>query len=644
MSGGSQLVNLSKNWGMQVLLLACLTVLIIFANGYLYDSSGTIANTLTLHATKSNPLMLQQDPFVFFLMKVEGFIGVLNQLLLGLAGIFGHFRWIVFVTFILVYFCIFATLYRLTANLAGPRAGLIACALILIGKPILGIGGMPYFELSARLLVMPLQILACNWFFQSKYKRSAIVLGLSCNFHLMHTAFLIPMIVLAYLMSHGWGWRQIKRIALYSLLGLLFALPTILSFLIPLLQSEATSRHGWGFVGPDDAWLQIMLRRNEHASFPFSWSILRWSHFFSYLAILGCAAAIFRSWAPTAWKNASMLRRKAMGFLVGILLWCALGVVLTEFWPNVIAIQGSFFRSTLYLALMAIVVASALFDFVWQKNRAGWQFFVWVMLTLLLVMVRIKSAAMMQILWSVGGTLVVLDYIKMPLPHINRRICFWGALLVSLFFAAMCWKLNYSDAQTMADKLKFDFLQVGLILSTMVWSYLLVQRAKVKNPFFVAAVGLVVLFSTVEPAMFYEFPWHPAGPWIDVQLAAARLTPKEAVLITPPYQLGFRMYSQRTIVGEIQDGCILPLSREFTLLWQPRMTDLGVENRRDIPALVKYYRELSEKDVLRLAKKYNASFIVVESDKALNFKQLYKNDTYVLYALPTPKVKNGSNG
>ena len=54
-------------------------------------------------------------------------------------------------------------------------------------------------------------------------------------------------------------------------------------------------------------------------------------------------------------------------------------------------------------------------------------------------------------------------------------------------------------------------------------------------------------------------------------------TPKDAILVTPPQEAGFRVFSERTVVGEWKDGTQQYFDEQFASEWAARMEALGPE-------------------------------------------------------------------
>ena len=106
--------------------------------------------------------------------------------------------------------------------------------------------------------------------------------------------------------------------------------------------------------------------------------------------------------------------------------------------------------------------------------------------------------------------------------------------------------------------------------------------------------------STPRPTRTARARWE-AGGWREAQDWARRSTPKDAVFLTPPREAGFRVFSERTVVGEWKDGTQQYFDDGFVREWGDRMQAL----RGDA------YASLSDRELLDLAARYGASYIVL---------------------------------
>jgi hypothetical protein len=86
------------------------------------------------------------------------------------------------------------------------------------------------------------------------------------------------------------------------------------------------------------------------------------------------------------------------------------------------------------------------------------------------------------------------------------------------------------------------------------------------------------------------FAWHVAvrrqsntaayharqTPWIDVQKWTREHTPRDARIAVPPYEEGFRAFSERTVTGEWKDCAAVMWAPEYEVEWLAWLESLGV--------------------------------------------------------------------
>jgi hypothetical protein len=110
--------------------------------------------------------------------------------------------------------------------------------------------------------------------------------------------------------------------------------------------------------------------------------------------------------------------------------------------------------------------------------------------------------------------------------------------------------------------------------------------------------------------------------WVEVGEWCRDNTRVDAVFLIPPQTQGFRIFAERTIVGEYKDGPPGIFSSGYSREWRSRMADLGGYNHFDRAKFVE------------LGAKYRAHFVVTSSTQVLGLPVAYRNDGYVVYALP----------
>lgn len=154
---------------------------------------------------------------------------------------------------------------------------------------------------------------------------------------------------------------------------------------------------------------------------------------------------------------------------------------------------------------------------------------------------------------------------------------------------------------------------------------------KIVKPLFL----IIVIFTVVVTGIgFYRFTHEDAYflAWKEAQIWAKNNTRINTVFITPPYIDGFRVFSERGIVGDWKDGTGAFWSSPFTLNWWQRMNDFGInEKHYDEIYQIESYNNLTKTQFLQIAEKYNANYIVTEKDKKMDLPLLFQNSYFNIY-------------
>jgi hypothetical protein len=112
-----------------------------------------------------------------------------------------------------------------------------------------------------------------------------------------------------------------------------------------------------------------------------------------------------------------------------------------------------------------------------------------------------------------------------------------------------------------------------------------------------------------------------SGSWRATQDWVRTHTPRSAVLLTPPREAGFRVFSERTIVGEWKDGTQQYFDDDFVKEWGARMDALGDD-----------YSRLPDDRLIALAHRFGASFVVLPRQPARRGLALvYRNPSWAVY-------------
>jgi hypothetical protein len=115
------------------------------------------------------------------------------------------------------------------------------------------------------------------------------------------------------------------------------------------------------------------------------------------------------------------------------------------------------------------------------------------------------------------------------------------------------------------------------------------------------------------------------GSWREVQDWVRLNTPKDAIFVTPPQEAGFRVFSERTVVGEWKDGTQQYFDEKFATEWAARMDALGPAG----------YVQLSDDQLTQIARRFGASFVVVPARRRHpRLEEEYQNGHYAVYRVP----------
>lgn len=117
-----------------------------------------------------------------------------------------------------------------------------------------------------------------------------------------------------------------------------------------------------------------------------------------------------------------------------------------------------------------------------------------------------------------------------------------------------------------------------------------------------------------------QFP-KMKNDWINLQLWAKNYTSIDSTFLVPPRQTGFRIFSERPIVGDIKDGAVVIYDSNHAYYWSSLMKDLD------------YYNNFDELKFINLKEKYHYSYLVTFKIHELHFPVVYQNNSYTVYKI-----------
>ena len=305
-----------------------------------------------------------------------------------------------------------------------------------------------------------------------------------------------------------------------------------------------------------------------------------------------------------------------------IALLCLAGTVFADIFPVPFIIKLSLWRSTaIYVFLAIIFIAWACLQ-VARKSRIHALLAVTVLMLLTGYLPQLPQYYLALLLPTFVYTLLtgqnvasrkrgaVLAGASLSLLYIAIFSALPNALWLMLFMAPILLFAAISTSSSFSRSKMVLFWALGLLI-----------------------FDSIVLTTQGGPKIYYHGCIQgKLDPWADVQLAARDISHTDDLFIVPPMRNDFYHYSQRAVLGDWAEGStLLYLDNRFTKEWFERMNDLGWTKPYNAEA---GFNNLTTDDINRVARKYNAQFVVTEKPKEFDLPIAYANDRFVLYRIP----------
>lgn len=532
---------------------------------------------------------------------------------------------------------VFAAAYALARTMfASAWPGLVLMLMLLAGHHR-ALGGDELYStgFTHTFAVFPAALAAVALGYSGRYLAAFIVAGVLFNLHALTAGYAMVFVTACALADvQRWpGFAASLRALMRPLLAFfLCALPTLACMVFQ-------AQHF------DESWLNLMRIRSGDHSFPSSW------------------------WQP---GNADLPR---------LALLAGLGILAMSFGGP----RGR--QRKTWLILLA--AAGLFFVGYWFTEQSPWativraQLFRASRIVLVIVMARIAHGAVRAWMLARDGTLprwhawaeaisASFTVLVISVPALIGLLpaAFVIALIVAIVNARLSWvQATVSGAALLVCLLAWRELRFPLV--ALGWSEItrgVAALADMPTPFWVAMVGALALAAAsllpmrrwmLAPLSLLAVlvwcvllagvqPWLAAmgldgDPWVDVQRWAKANTPRDAVFLTPTQPGGFRIHSERAVVGEWRDGTQLYFSADFAPIWWERMIDLQPGLLTDDTGARLHSRGLSidsldDRGLVELAEKYGARYIVLPAGSERQLECVYANAGYAVYLSKTPQV------
>lgn len=592
--------------------LSLITIHAFLMNGHYY-----VHRYLTV-GTYIDPIVARADPSLF---KKSIFIQAVNRTGVRLSLLdkvfpliyqYLNFEAYAIVQEILTLFFILAGIFVLTQSITHSRgAGYLAMLLYTkelnnwtLGSP------SPYLNFfhHSLLYTYPLLIWSLVFFFQNRYILSFLLAGISWNFHLMCTLFLLFAYLIYWLFHH----QELtpKRAFSWTTALVIPALPTLIK--IPSYIGSTTSY--------DQIWLTVARWTAWFTCFPSTWTLFKILRSILYFILFGISLYFL----PDKKKRNSI---SIFIFSVGVL--CFLGTLFAEIYPLPSLIKLSLFRSTLIYLFLALPSISYLMITLFHRGMI-FRFLVTAICTILtgyvlcfklyyfpilvifLILFNYESSSPQRIFVS-HETLLQLLVASLFALFLYQALFDQGALRLIIFFSF-----------TLTFLLLWRFLELKQIMQP--------KRLSLFLTIFILFFDLGILYHKGGPEIYYRgrIQGKP-DPWADIQIFAKNHSYKDDLFIIPPYLNDFGIYSLRATLGDWAEGSNgIYLDQQFNHEWYNRMRDLGWQK---LFGAEEGYNQLTTEEIIRVAQKYGAKFVITEKPKIFSLKKIYENEKFILYEI-----------
>ena len=657
--------------------LIFLTIIGIGINGYFFGEFAqsqllVFQESLSDSTLYHNDLMLMLRPYFytyFFLMLS------LPSSIFGLQNVY-------FFLYVLSMYFFYAAIFFLSkAIFKDTNAAYLSVVLLLINKPSIAVETI-FPTLFPRTLVFPILLFAIYFFIIGRYKTSFILVGLSMNLHMTSALHVFLMLGFYLLVS-------LRRIGVvkcfgYAALTFAFGMPVLIwSSLYPSV----------GFFPPQIWWDIVHLKFLHHLA-TFSWSPFLWVRGGSFIlafllalkqkpekeihakimamvlaiVIMSVSGTFFYYLIPVPVLVTLTLWISWKFFTVFAMIYAANHIIqiYNKELGHKIAITG--FASSLFLsnfkAVLLFALALIALHFRDSSRKKKLLFYV--------PMIVFFILSCLSILGSITTNIPYVYAFKVGfLPLLIILVSIFLMLIYEFFKEHLKWQYQKTAAVAFVFAIlaltlggvlllrkQLEYRQ-GAIYENMMESYEYDAKRLppvstfseiAAKPYNFAQNQNVrpITFSLIKSMLKNPIDYFrhnvdipnslEVNEWRKVQIWINQNTGKNDIIVSPPNLKDFRSFSERAIVGEFEDISMVNYNIGIGLKIFGRVKDVCgskligecVENAC-IDLCRRNYEKLTEKDFMRIANKYNASYIIVQNPKYLNFSLAYENREFRAY-------------
>ena len=506
-----------------------------------------------------------------------------------MAALLPSTDWVPFAFFALYVISIaltYAAVYRMGVWASGGDRSTGVLAALLAMPVRTGLAGEALYRVafSHSHLASGLDLMAIALFLEGRRMAPLLILSLGVYNHALYSLYLLVPFTLMIL----WEARMETRRTTLSRLaaGWLPVLPFLAN---AVAQGKPMTRE----------WLDLLILRSSHHSFP---------------GAFGDAlpdAAVWLLLGVVAATRAESGRLMNLGvFLLATALLFVGGTIFTEYIPVKAVLQFQPHRIWRFLSVLLLAFMAADIVRLWRASP----------------LMRVLSALYFLSIFAIGleqlGPLVLIGVFAANQPPIPAWLRLLGAaVLVSLSWPdrPVQWTEYLVEfARRFQNPAIFAILGVALLVG-----FAVAQKSRGRA----LALSLLAFGLTLGPLFADNYRRQKVrveqGSFRAAQNWAREHTPRNAVFLTPPQEAGFRVFSERTIVGEWKDGTQQYFDDAFAREWGRRMEIV----------MAREYGKYSDEEIVALARRFGADYIVGQGRRR-KLPMVFNGGSTVVYSLP----------
>lgn len=507
-----------------------------------------------------------------------------------LAAFLPSTDWVPFAYFVLYVISIaltYAAVYRMGVWASDGDRGVGALAVLLAMPVRTSLAGEALYRVafSHSHLASGLDLMALALFLEGRRVLPLLIVSFGVYNHALYSLYLL----VPFTMMLLWEGKSLPRRT--TLIRMAVAWLPVLPFLASAAaQGKPMTRE----------WLDLLILRSSHHSFP--------GYFGDALPdavvwlLLGLAAAA-RSEPRRRW-NLSV-------FIFATSLLFVFGTILTEFIPVKAFLQFQPHRIWRFLSVILLAFMATDIVRLWRASP----------------LMRVLSAAYFLTIFATGleqlGPVILIAVFAANQPPLPT----WLRLLGAAALVTMEWPdraVLWTDyvvefLRRLQNPAVFAVLGAGLLVALSIGQKNRRRSVSLSLLAFVVAAGPLVADNYRRQRFRFE-----QGSFRAAQNWARERTPKTAVFLTPPQEAGFRVFSERAIVGEWKDGTQQYFDDDFAREWGRRMEAV----------MAREFGKYSDDEIVALAREFGADYIVGQGRRR-KLPIAFDGGSTVVYSLPS---------